>query len=100
MTPGEHDLVAGNGRKDPNRLGFAVLLKFFQFVARLHQVPDTIIVYLRRQLELPTDAVPIYDAEHSQYHYHQVLRAQLGVYLRMCDIAIPGMYGPSADETM
>lgn len=27
-------------------------------------------------------------------------RAQLGVYLRMCDIAIPGMYGPSADETM
>ena len=27
-------------------------------------------------------------------------RAQLGVYLRMCDIAIPGMYDPSADETM
>ena len=27
-------------------------------------------------------------------------RAQLSVYLRMCDIAIPGMYGPSADETM
>ncbi len=27
-------------------------------------------------------------------------RAQLGVYLRMCDIAIPGMYGPSADEAM
>lgn len=25
-------------------------------------------------------------------------RAQLGVYLRMNDIAIPGMYGPSADE--
>jgi uncharacterized damage-inducible protein DinB len=25
-------------------------------------------------------------------------RAQLGVYLRMLDIAIPGMYGPSADE--
>lgn len=26
-------------------------------------------------------------------------RAQLGLYLRMCDVAIPGMYGPSADET-
>lgn len=26
-------------------------------------------------------------------------RAQLGVYLRMNDVAIPGMYGPSADET-
>jgi uncharacterized damage-inducible protein DinB len=25
-------------------------------------------------------------------------RAQLGVYLRMNNIAIPGMYGPSADE--
>ncbi len=27
-------------------------------------------------------------------------RAQLGVYLRMLDVAIPGMYGPSADESM
>jgi uncharacterized damage-inducible protein DinB len=26
-------------------------------------------------------------------------RAQLGVYLRLNEIAIPGMYGPSADET-
>jgi uncharacterized damage-inducible protein DinB len=25
-------------------------------------------------------------------------RAQLGVYLRLLEIAIPGMYGPSADE--
>ena len=30
---------------------------------------------------------------HSVHH-----RAQLGVYLRMLDIAIPGSYGPSADE--
>jgi len=27
-------------------------------------------------------------------------RAQLGVYLRLNDIPVPGMYGPSADETM
>ncbi|PSH04875.1 MAG: damage-inducible protein DinB [Acidobacteria bacterium] len=26
-------------------------------------------------------------------------RAQLGMYLRMLDVAVPGMYGPSADET-
>ncbi len=26
-------------------------------------------------------------------------RAQLGVYLRLNDVAIPGMYGPSADES-
>jgi uncharacterized damage-inducible protein DinB len=28
--------------------------------------------------------------------YHH--RGQLGVYLRMNNVAIPGMYGPSADE--
>jgi uncharacterized damage-inducible protein DinB len=27
-------------------------------------------------------------------------RAQLGVFLRLNDVAIPGMYGPSADEPM
>jgi uncharacterized damage-inducible protein DinB len=27
-------------------------------------------------------------------------RAQLGVYLRLNNVAVPGMYGPSADETM
>ncbi|HAZ62290.1 MAG TPA: damage-inducible protein DinB [Armatimonadetes bacterium] len=26
-------------------------------------------------------------------------RAQLGVYLRLLDVAVPGIYGPSADET-
>ena len=26
-------------------------------------------------------------------------RAQLGVYLRLNGIAVPGMYGPSADES-
>ncbi|MEK7831861.1 MAG: damage-inducible protein DinB, partial [Acidobacteriota bacterium] len=25
-------------------------------------------------------------------------RAQLGVYLRMNDVPVPGLYGPSADE--
>jgi uncharacterized damage-inducible protein DinB len=25
-------------------------------------------------------------------------RAQLGVYLRLSDVAVPGMYGPSEDE--
>jgi uncharacterized damage-inducible protein DinB len=34
---------------------------------------------------------------YSQMVHH---RAQLGVYLRLLDIPIPGVYGPSADETM
>jgi len=25
-------------------------------------------------------------------------RGQLTVYLRLCDVPVPGMYGPSADE--
>jgi uncharacterized damage-inducible protein DinB len=32
---------------------------------------------------------------HSIHH-----RGQLSVYLRLLDVAVPGMYGPSADETM
>lgn len=31
-----------------------------------------------------------------QYHH----RAQLGVYLRMLNVPIPGMYGPSADDQL
>jgi uncharacterized damage-inducible protein DinB len=30
--------------------------------------------------------------------YHH--RAQLGVYLRLLDVAVPGIYGPTADEQM
>ena len=30
------------------------------------------------------------------HHIHH--RGQLSVYLRLLDIAVPGMYGPSADE--
>ncbi len=32
------------------------------------------------------------------HEYHH--RAQLGVYLRLLDIPVPGVYGPTADETM
>jgi hypothetical protein len=31
------------------------------------------------------------------HHYHH--RAQLTVYFRLLGIAVPGLYGPSADET-
>lgn len=45
-------------------------------------------------LDLPKMAVIRSMAMNHIYHH----RAQLGVYLRLLDIAIPGMYGPSADE--
>ena len=39
-------------------------------------------------------------AEVIRHAYSQIVhhRAQLGVYLRLLDIAIPGSYGPSADD--
>jgi len=40
-----------------------------------------------------------YEAMRAWAFNHQVHhRAQLGVYLRLLDIPIPGMYGPSADD--
>lgn len=40
------------------------------------------------------------DQVHERYTIHHMIhhRAQLGVYLRMLQIPIPGCYGPSADE--
>lgn len=37
--------------------------------------------------------LPEYDHEMAGTH-----RAQLGVYLRLLDVPVPGLYGPSADE--
>jgi uncharacterized damage-inducible protein DinB len=44
---------------------------------------------------LPKSAVVRTWCMNHLYHH----RAQLGVYLRMLDIPLPGMYGPTADET-
>lgn len=47
-------------------------------------------------LEMPRGAVlRSFIFSHNVHH-----RAQLGVYLRMLDIPVPGHYGPSADEAM
>lgn len=48
------------------------------------------------ELEMPKVAVlRSFIFSHNVHH-----RAQLGVYLRLLGIAVPGHYGPSADETM
>ena len=45
---------------------------------------------------MPTAAVlRSFILNHNVHH-----RAQLGVYLRMLDVPVPGHYGPSADEPM
>jgi uncharacterized damage-inducible protein DinB len=45
---------------------------------------------------LPKAAVLRSFAFNHQYHH----RAQLTVYLRLLDVPLPGIYGPTADETM
>ena len=46
------------------------------------------------ELEMPKGAVlRSFIFNHNAHH-----RAQLGVYLRMLDVSVPGHYGPSADE--
>jgi uncharacterized damage-inducible protein DinB len=46
--------------------------------------------------QLPRKAVLRNFCYNHVYHH----RGQLSVYLRLLDIPVPGMYGPSADETM
>ncbi|HTG71083.1 MAG TPA: DinB family protein, partial [Candidatus Udaeobacter sp.] len=43
--------------------------------------------------ELRAIALRTFGLSHMVHH-----RAQLGVYLRLLDIPVPGIYGPSADE--
>jgi uncharacterized damage-inducible protein DinB len=63
---------------------------------------DKNVVEAREALKKATDAVfsmPRSAVLRGSVMNHLIHhRAQLGVYLRLNDIAIPGMYGPSADE--
>jgi uncharacterized damage-inducible protein DinB len=56
--------------------------------------PWTLLSNGKTVLSLPRAAVVrSFVLNHSIHH-----RAQLGVYLRLCDIPVPALYGPSADE--
>jgi len=46
-------------------------------------------------LSLPRSVIVRQHFSHMVHH-----RAQLGVYLRLLDIPVPSMYGPTADERM
>lgn len=54
----------------------------------------SLIVNGEKVLQLPRAAVLRSSVMNHIIHH----RAQLGVYLRMNDVALPGMYGPSGDE--
>lgn len=84
-----------------------VLAKFDENLAAAREVlagtkADTMMETWRMKkggevmMEMPKMAVlRSFIFSHNVHH-----RAQLGVYLRMLDVPVPGHYGPSADETM
>jgi hypothetical protein len=67
----------------PTRLGFAVLLKFFQYAARfplsMQEVPATAVAYIARQVGVPAEEFLRYDWEGRAVKYHRAqIRAFLG----------------------
>jgi hypothetical protein len=81
ILPGEQKLV-GN-KYGPTRLGFAVLLKFFQYEGRFprqpHDVPLRIVEYVAQQVDVEPEAWSQYDWNGRAMEYHRAqIRQQLG----------------------
>lgn len=81
LLPSEAALLAN--KAGPTRLGFAVLLKFFQYTARfplsMQEVPTTAVAYIARQVGVPAEEFSRYDWEGRAVKYHRAqIRAFLG----------------------
>jgi hypothetical protein len=63
LLPSETALLANE--TGPTRLGFAVLLKFFQYAARFplsrQEVRTTVVAYIARQVGIPAEEFSRYD---------------------------------------
>jgi TnpA family transposase len=79
LIEGDWDLVAN--KRGPTRLGFAVLLKFFELEARFPQGPEEVpapaIAYLAEQLGVPCEAFGTYawGGRAMEYHRAQIREA-------------------------
>lgn len=64
-TPLEDDMKRVRNKSGATRLGFALLLKFFEVEARFpesaREVPATAVEYVARQLKVPAGAWAEYD---------------------------------------
>jgi TnpA family transposase len=81
LLPSEAALLAN--KTGPTRLGFAVLLKFFQYAARfphsMREVSATAVAYIARQVGVPAEEFLRYDWEGRAVKYHRAqIRAFLG----------------------
>jgi len=84
LTPKELDLI-GDSKTDHNLLGFAVLLKYFQYEGRFpsqtQDVPPTVIVHLAQQLGMIPEKIIPYDWEGRTIKAHRAaIRTFLGVH--------------------
>jgi uncharacterized damage-inducible protein DinB len=101
------ELALGGGSREPRIAHSAAeALSVFDasaaaFTEKLSQFPDARLLEIWRftvggrvALELPRiAAIRAMVLSHSIHH-----RGQLSVYLRLLDVAVPGSYGPSADD--
>jgi hypothetical protein len=81
LLPSEAVLLAN--KTGPTRLGFAVLLKFFQYAARfplsMQEVPTAAVAYIAGQVGVPAEEFSRYDWEGRAVKYHRAqIRAFLG----------------------
>src|SRR5437879_5758038 len=84
LSPQELDLI-GDSKTDHNLLGFAVLLKYFQYEGRFpsqkHDVPSIVIVHLAQQLGVVPEKIIPYDWEGRSIKAHRAaIRAFLHVH--------------------
>lgn len=81
LLPGDWPLV-GN-KHGPTRLGFAVLLKFFQSEGRFprhpHEVPPSVVEYVAQQVGIAPEAWAKYDWHGRSIEYHRAqIRQHMG----------------------
>jgi hypothetical protein len=76
LLPKEEEIVCT--KRGPARLGFAVLLKCFQyegrFPARPYDVPKDVVAYLAQLLDVPVEHWTTYDWDGRTIKYHRTVR--------------------------
>ena len=80
LVQGDLDLL-GN-KSGPTRLGFALLLKCFQYEGRFphgrHEIPKDVVTYVARQLKLNASLLAQYDWEGRTIKAHRAQLLQAG----------------------
>jgi TnpA family transposase len=73
LLPSEQALLAN--KAGTTRLGFAILLKFFQYEARFpiqaYEVPGSVVAHIAQQVEIPAEAFAAYDWQGRTIKYHR-----------------------------